>query len=208
MSANTLGVSCVSHDHKELALWFDRKSKWCRLSNYTDNRILDDNAMCTYDFCIQGAYCTPDRREGRYRCSTRNKKNCLTLAKIQCKCQPYFSVAGMTPAIFDSLAFSFAMKFLVAGQLFLLETASTSLNSHLPTLKMKLLWFCQVRLAIRLITVPHLPLWHLSAHSWIPHSSNFPQVSPHPPISTVQATVTAFFPQGHVRCNYKMNKEL
>ena len=45
----------------------------------------------------------------------------------------------MTPAIFDSLAFSFAMKFLVAGQLFLLETASTSLNSHLPTLKMKLL---------------------------------------------------------------------
>jgi hypothetical protein len=43
----------------------------------------------------------------------------------------------MTPAVFDVLAFSLALKFFIARKFFLFQTASAGLNSHLPTLRQK-----------------------------------------------------------------------
>jgi hypothetical protein len=43
----------------------------------------------------------------------------------------------MTPAIFDMLAFSFALKFFIAWKFFLFQATTAGLNSHLQTLRKK-----------------------------------------------------------------------
>jgi uncharacterized membrane protein len=81
----------------------------------------------------------------------------------------------MTPAIFDMLAFSFALKFFIAWKFFLFQATTAGLNSHLQTLRKKTMKNIRLRtntnklnnsnFSNKKLTVPHFPLWHLSAHS-------------------------------------------
>lgn len=80
-----------------------------------------------------------DRTEGKYRYSTKFQKNkhfIIFWPHLKFVIG-YFAVARVTPAVFDMLAFSLALKFFITRKFFLFQATPAGLNSHLPTLGQK-----------------------------------------------------------------------
>jgi hypothetical protein len=52
-----------------------------------------------------------------------------------------------------------------------------------------------------LLTLPHLSRWQLREHTWAPHSSVRPQVSPQVGVSCVHGSTYEAFPHGQDRAS-------
>lgn len=91
--------------------------------------------MCTCGFCIQVACCILDHTAGKYQCSTRLQQSAHSLTSLKLiKYRIYFAITRVASAVLNPAAFRLAVKFFITGKFLLFQAASTTLDSHLPTL--------------------------------------------------------------------------